>query len=442
MFDILYEVGIIFALVLANGVFSMSEMAIVSVRKARLQRRAQDGDKGAQAAIELANNPSSFLSTVQVGITLIGVLAGAFGGARAAAVLAQVLVNAGLSATQAQSIGFAVVIVVITYLSLVIGELVPKRLSLAFGEEIACWIARPMTLLSRLAYPLVKLLDVSSDAVVWLMRVKPPGEAPPSEDEIRIMVGQASAAGVIEKSEHDMVHNALAFADRSVVTVMTRAPDVVWFSTEDSDVVVREKVGRAGHSHYPVCEKGIDNLVGVVSAKVLVGRPHFARLDELKEYFVGPLYVPASMQNLALLEQFKSTRKHIAFVIDEFGRVEGLVTLIDLMESLVGEIPTDKHEEDAQLIQRDDGSWLVDGLAPIEIVKGKFKLAALPNEEKGMYHTVGGFALMYLGRVPKAGDRFNWGGYTFEVLDMDGNRVDKVLISRKSSESGRAFVKP
>lgn len=441
MFEILYEAGIILALVLANGVFSMSEMAIVSVRKARLQKRAQDGDKGAQAAIELANNPSSFLSTVQVGITLIGVLAGAFGGARAAALIAQALADAGMSATQAQSVGFAIVIVAITYLSLVIGELVPKRLSLAFGEQIACWIARPMTLLSKLAYPLVKLLDVSSDVVVWLMRVKPPGEAPPSEDEIRIMVGQAATAGVIEKSEHDMVHNALAFADRSVVTVMTRAPDVIWLSSDDSDETVRGKVARAGHSHYPVCEKGIDNLIGVVSAKVLVGRPHFKRLEELREYYVGPLYVPASMQNLALLEQFKATRKHIAFVIDEFGRVEGLVTLIDLMESLVGEIPTDKGEDDAQLVQRDDGSWLVDGLAPIEIVKSKFKIDVLPNEEKGMYHTVGGFALMYLGRVPKAGDRFVWAAYSFEILDMDGNRVDKVLIARKSGESARTFVR-
>jgi len=441
MFDILFEAGIILALVFANGIFSMSEMAIVSVRKARLQKRAQAGDKGAQAAIDLANNPSSFLSTVQVGITLIGVLAGAFGGARASALLAQALTETGLSATQAQSIGFAIVIVAITYLSLVIGELVPKRLSLAFGEPIACWIARPMTLLSKLAYPLVKLLDLSSDVVVWLMRVKPPGEAPPSEDEIRIMVGQAATAGVIEKSEHDMVHNALAFADRSVVTVMTRAPDVVWLSSDDSDEVVRGKVARAGHSHYPVCEKGIDNLIGVVSAKVLVSRPHFSKLEELKEYYVSPLYVPASMQNLALLEQFKATRKHIAFVIDEFGRVEGLVTLIDLMESLVGEIPTDKGEDDAQLIQRDDGSWLVDGLAPIEIVKTKFKIEVLPNEEKGMYHTVGGFALMYLGRVPKAGDRFVWAGYSFEILDMDGNRVDKVLIARKSGESGRSFVR-
>lgn len=440
MFDILYEAGIILALVVANGIFAMSEMAVVSVRKARLQKRAKDGDKGAQAAIDLANNPSSFLSTVQVGITLIGVLAGAFGGARASALIAQALVGSGMSESKAQSIGFAIVIVVITYLSLVIGELVPKRLSLAFGEQIACWIARPMTMLSKLAYPLVKLLDVSSDAVVWLMRVKPPGEAPPSEDEIRIMVGQAATAGVIEKSEHDMVHNALAFADRSVVTVMTRAPDVVWLSSNDSDEAVRGKVARAGHSHYPVCDNGIDNLVGVVSAKALVGHPHFKRLDELKEYYVSPLYVPASMQNLALLEQFKATRKHIAFVIDEFGRVEGLVTLIDLMESLVGEIPTEKGGDDEQLIQREDGSWLVDGLAPIEIVKTKFKIEVMPNEEKGMYHTVGGFALMYLGRVPKAGDRFVWWGYTFEILDMDGNRVDKVLISRKSGESRRTFV--
>lgn len=429
MTELLTEIGFIVALLLANGVFAMSEMAIVSARRARLQQRAAEGHAGARIALDLSAAPAELLSTVQIGITLIGIVAGAFGGASLSKLLAPWFEAIPAVAPYSEPLAFGLVVVAITFLSLVIGELVPKRIALSAPERIASLVAAPMRGLSRLASPVVKMLGFATELILRILRVKPMDDTPVSEEEIKIMVEQATKAGVLEMAEHDIVKNVFRFGDLRVSAIMTPRSEIVWLDASKPLEENLPRVAASHHSYFPVCQGSQDAVLGMISVKALWACAEAGKKPDLTDALLKPLYVPQSMPGLRLLEVFKQTRRHIALVIDEYGGVQGIVTLIDVLEALVGDIPTAEGPRDEMIVKRQDGSWLLDGLVPVGRFKEIFKLKTLPGEGRNYFHTLGGFVMMHLGRIPSVADRFEWDGYTFEVVDMDGNRVDKVLVT-------------
>jgi putative hemolysin len=428
MAGIAFEVIFILILLLANGLLAMAEIAVISARKARLQQRAEEGDEQAIAALALANEPADFLSTVQIGITLVGVMAGAFGGATIAEQISDWVAGFPSLAPYSGAIGVGVVVVLITYFSLVLGELVPKRLALNNPERIATLMATPMRRLSRITSPLVRLLSASSDLVLRLLGAKPSGEPPVTEDEIKVMIEQGTQAGVFAEAEQDMVEAIFRFGDRRVGTLMTPRTEVIWLDLDDSLEENQRKILGSAHSRFPVAQGSLDHVVGLVQAKDLWASCMAGKAVELKGVLCQPLFVPETMSALKVLELFRQSRVHTALVIDEYGGFQGLVTLFDILESIVGEIPEMGDVSDLEVIQREDGTWLVDGMLPVDEFKEIFHLGDLPGEERGYYQTVGGFVMTFLGRIPAASDHFIWAGLRFEVVDMDGLRVDKVLI--------------
>ena len=428
MSGITLEVIFILILILANGILAMAEIAVISARKARLQQRADGGDEKARAALNLANDPTDFLSTVQIGITLVGVLAGAFGGATIAAQISDWVTGFPPLAPYSAAIGVGVVVLLITYFSLVLGELVPKRLALNNPERIATLMAAPMLLLSRLTSPLVRLLSISSNLVLRLLGAKPSDEPPVTEEEIKVMIEQGTQAGVFAEAEQDMVQAVFRLADRRVGTLMTPRTDVVWLDLDDTLEENHRKLIGSAHSRFPVAQGSLDYVVGVVLAKDLLSSCITGKTLDLREVLLSPMFVPESMPALHVLEQFRESRIHTALVIDEYGGFQGLVTLFDILESIVGEIPDFGDISELEVTQREDGTWLVDGMLPVDELKEIFHLSTLPGEERGYYQTVGGFMMTFLGRIPVASDHFVWSGLRFEVVDMDGLRVDKILI--------------
>lgn len=429
MSEIVYEVAGLLALIIANGVFAMSEIAVVSSRKALLQERAEQGVRGAKAAWLLANDPGTFLATVQIGITLVGVLAGAFAGTTLAHALARAFSSVEMVRPYAEELGFGIVVVAITYLSLVIGELVPKRLSIGKAELIAARIARPMQLLSRIAFPIVRLLDYSTRALLWLMRVRPAAEPPVSEDELRILVRQATTAGVLEKSEHEMMTNVLDFGDRNAASLMTRRSEVVFLSTQEPLDACWKKVHDSGHTHFPLCAGSLDEVIGTVSVDALVGNLSIQSAQELDRFARPALYIPETAPAVQVLETFKQSSRRLAIVIDEYGVPQGIISLSDVLQALVGAVPAAEGLVESAILHREDGSWLLDGLVSVDQFRTHFKTAPLPRQDHGGFGTVGGFMMTFLGRIPRVGDKFEWGGYRFEVIDMDARRVDKVLLT-------------
>jgi len=428
MASIIFEVLFILLLVVANGVFAMSEMAVVSARKVRLQQWANEGNTNARTALELANAPTRFLSTVQVGITLIGILAGALGGATIAKKLALLLSQIRLLAPYSQAIGLGIVVVSITYLSLIIGELVPKRVALNNPERIAATIATPMRALSALASPVVHLLSTSTEVALRLLGIKPSLEPQVTEEEIRVLIKQGTEAGTFEVAEQDMVQRVFRLGDRQVSGLMTPRLEIVWLDLEDLAENNRHKMTHSAHSRFPVCQGGLDNVIGVVQVKDLLARSLAGEVIDLTAALQTPLFVPESMPALNVLELFKQSGTHTALVVDEYGVVQGLVTLNDILEAIVGDIPSVDELAEPQVVQREDGSWLLDGLLPVEDFFELFNIQALADEQRGNYQTLGGFVTTHLGRIPAAADHFEWRKLRFEVMDMDGNRVDKVLI--------------
>lgn len=422
------EVVFIFLLLIANGVFAMSEIAVVSSRKARLQKRAREGDARAQAALELANSPDRFLATIQIGITLIGILAGAFGGATIAEQLGERIGSVPPLAPYGEAIGLAIVVLAITYLSLVVGELVPKRLALNNPEGIASTIARPMRALSRVAAPAVHLLSVSTNAALKLLRARPSTEPSVTEEEIRVLVEQGARAGVFEEAEREMVESIFRLDDRRVGAIMTPRLEIVWLDAKQPSDEIKRKIAGSHYSRFPVCEGSLDNPLGVAKAKDMLSRCLFGEPLDLRVTLRQPLFVPESRTALQVLELFKQSRTHIALVIDEYGAVEGLVTMNDVLEAIVGDLPLPGGEAEQYAVRREDGSWLLDGALSVDEFKEIFPVGRMPREESGVYHTLAGFVMTYLGRVPSAADHFEWGGLRFEVVDMDGKRVDKVLV--------------
>ncbi len=433
---IVFEIAIILLLLVANGVFAMAEIAVVSSRKARLRRLADQGHAKARLALELAESPNRFLSTVQIGISLVGIFAGAFGGATLATELAVQLGRVAFLAPHADSLAFATVVLVITYFSLVLGELVPKRIGLSNPEGVAMLVARPMNWLARFAGPVVGFLSMSTDALLRLAGFKPAKEVVVSEEEVRVMMQEGVRAGAFNKVESQIVHSALELDQLPVREIMTPRPKVIWLNQDDSHDQVWHKIVVSHHSHFPVYQGNRDNPVGIVSVKAIYANLAAGAGVNLKDLMLRPVVVPESQNVLQLVETFKQSGKHIALVADEFGSVAGLVTLNDVMEAIVGEFPSQGERAKPEARKRDDGSWLVDGMLDLEAVE-----RALPGVKFGdvhsEYQTLAGFVVKTLGHVPKEGETFEAQGYVFEVLDMDRHRVDKVLVMPVRSSSAK-----
>lgn len=434
MLTVSLEIIIILGLILTNGLLAMSEIAVVTSRKVRLQQRAEEGDKRAQIALDLANSPARFLSTVQIGITLVGILAGAFGGATVAQSLNSFLNQFPLFSPYSGVISIGIVVLTITYLSLVLGELVPKQIALNDPERVSTFIAPLLQLLSKITAPVVSFLSFSTQVVLSLLRVQPPAEPIVTEEEIKIMIGQGARVGVFLPIEEELVDQVFRLGDLKVGALMTPRFEITWLGTEDTLTDIRTKLSETDHTFYPVAQGSIDNIVGVVGAKDISAQLIESQTINLNGILHPPLFVPESLPVYGLLERFKGTRSQIALVIDEYGGIQGLVTIGDLLEALVGELPEEGESEDADIVQREDGSWLIDGMVSVDEFKELFGIQTLPGEETNYFHTVAGFVISFLQKIPVEGDRFDWGSFHFEVVDMDGHRVDKVLLIPEKDE--------
>lgn len=424
-----FEVILILLLILANGLLSMSEIAIISARKARLQQRANEGDEKARAALALATDPGDFLSTVQIGITLVGILTGVFGGATIATTVSGWLNAIPPLSPYSRAISVALVVVVITYLTLVLGELVPKRLALNRPEGIAAAVAGPMRLFSTLTSPLVRLLSFSTNLVLRSFGIKPTTDPPITEEEIQLLLEQGTRAGVFEAAEQEMVAGVFRLGDRRIGSLMIPRPEIVWLDLEDPPAINQRHIVESVHSRFPVAQGDLDNLQGIVQSKDLLARSLAGLPFDIEAVLHAPLFVPEGMPALRVLEMFRESRIHIALVIDEFGGLVGLATIRDIIEAIVGDFPHIGETGEPEAVQRDDGSWLMDGMLSVEEFMEIFALRSLPDEDRGLYQTLGGFVVTCLGRIPDAGDHFEWNGLRVEVVDMDGLRVDKVIVT-------------
>jgi putative hemolysin len=411
----------------------MSEIAVVAAKKVRLQQRAEEGDAKAKAALALAHDPNKFLSTVQFGITLVGVLAGAYGGSRLAEPLAVPIAEVPALAPYADGIAFGLVVSGITVLSLIFGELVPKRIGLNSPEAIASWVAKPMMALARVGGPIVALLTSSTNVVMRVFGIKGDAEPNLTEDEIKALISQGAETGAVGATEENIVQRVFQLGDQRVAAIMTPRPDIEWIDVDATEEELREFLASHSHTQFVVCHGGLDEVLGIVRSADLLPLAFKGARIELRSLVKEALFVPDSMPAVQLLESFRGSHKHVALVMDEYGAVEGLVTVTDLLTAIVGDLPGDASEAVGAFVSRADGSWLVDGSAPMEDVTTHFGMDNLPEDEAGAYHTIGGFVMARLGRVPKAADIFEWGGMKFEVMDMDGRRIDKVLVTRKHS---------
>lgn len=423
------EIIIILLLILLNGIFAMAEISIVAARKSRLKQQANEGSKNAQAALKLAESPSRFLSTVQIGITFIGIFAGAFGGETIAKSLSQELKNIPVLTSYADGISVLLVVIFITYLSLIIGELVPKRVALNNPEIIAKLVAYPMNLLSSVASPLVSLLTISTDWAFRLLQIKPSNEPLVSDEEIKMLMGEGTRIGIFNLAEKDIVERTLKLSDKKINSLMTPRKEIVWLELDSPFKTLRNKIAKHPHAHFPVCRDSLDKVIGVVRAEDILTNFLLEEKIQLQKFIHKPLFVPESMDALKVLELFRKTGIHMALVVDEYGNVHGLLSLTDVLEAIVGDIPAFNELGDKEISKRGDGSYLVDGLVPIEEFKEYFHIKRLPDEHSGVFHTIGGFIMHKLGRIPTLGDKLEWGDYKFEIMDMDGNRIDKILIS-------------
>lgn len=427
--SLITEVVIILLLILANAVFAMSEAALISSRKARLREHAERGDKGAQAALELSDEPTRFLSTVQIGITLIGIFSGAFGGARLASSITPIIDQIPALAPQSENISFALVVLVITYLSLVVGELVPKQIAINDAERISALVAQPMSVLSTLATPFVIILSYSTNAVLRLLQIKPSSEPPVTEEEVQFMIEEGTEAGVFDESEHDMIRNVLRLDDWAVRAVMTPRTEMIWLDLDDPLEQNLEKISDSRFSYYPVFQSDMQNLQGVIAVKDIWIQLVKGQTANFQSVLQQPLFIPENVLMIEALDRFRELRENFALVIDEHGSIEGVISTKDILEAITGDLPEMQDDYgESSIVERDTGSWLVDGMLRPDELEDHLSRSIFPEEERSKYQTLGGFVMARLGHIPKAADRFLWAGLRFEVVDMDGRRVDKVLI--------------
>ena len=431
MSNTLIEILVIFVLILFNGFFSMSEIAVVSARKVRLEQRAEEGDTGARNALELAGSTSKFLSSVQIGITLVAMLTGAFGGATLAERLSVVLGKGPWLASAASTLALIIVVLLTTYFSLVIGELIPKRIALNNPEKIAASVSGVMRFVYRITAPLTGLLSASTDLGMRILGIKPSGDPPITEEEIRVLIDQGTEVGVFDEAEQDMVEGVFRLNERSINAIMTPRTEIVWLDADDSIEEILQRVLESPYSRFPVSRGSLDNILGVLKAKTLLEKALTRTSFNIVDLLEKPLFIPENTPAVRVLEMEKEEGVHEALVIDEYGGVLGFVTLFDVLESIIGELPSLGEVTEPEIVLREDGSYLLDGLLPIDEFKELFDLEHLPEESKVGFQTVGGFVMNQIGSIPTAGQSFTWEDLHFEVLDMDGHRVDKVLVSRK-----------
>jgi putative hemolysin len=430
MHQVLPELLLLFLLLLANGFFSMAELAVVSSRKTRLRELAEAGDRHAARALAVAESPTRFLSTVQVGITFVGTLASAVGGAALADSLATALAPLPFVGPHARTLGLGLVVVGITLASVVIGELVPKRVALANPEGIARLVAGPVARLSNLAHPVVAGLTWLTEVILKLFGLGLARDHSVSEGEINDLVQQGLKTGAFNPTETEMVAGVLGLDQLGVTAIMTPRPKMVFLNLDDPDEVNWRKIVTSGHSRYPVYTAHRDQVVGVVTVKALWANSAFGLPSNLKSVMSVPLIVPESMTVIHLIEQFRKTGQHLALVTDEFGAMQGLVTMIDVMEAIAGDLPEKGRRAAPEARKREDGSWLIDATLLVPEFKELLHLDELPHEDTAEYKTAGGFVMTYFGRIPHAGDHFDHAGWRFEVIDMDRHRIDKILAAR------------
>ncbi|MGA3115623.1 MAG: hemolysin family protein [Syntrophobacteraceae bacterium] len=422
------DVIIVLLLILTNGLFAMSELAVVSSNKTRLQRHSEEGSSGARVALDLAENPHHFLATVQIGITLIGVLSGAFGGASIAGHVAATLSSIPYIGRYSDSIALALVVGLITYFSL-LAELIPKRIALSTPERIASAVAKPMARLSAVTSPIIRVLSLSTDIVLRLFRFKPTTEAPVTEEEIRMLIGQATVAGVFEEAEQDMVERVFRLGDRRVGVMMTPRNKVVWLDINESVDKTRRKIAKSPYTWFPVGQKA-GSIRGVVHVRDIAVNCLSGKPLDLRASMHKPLFVHESTHALKVLESFRLSGQQMAVVVDEYGTIEGIITLTDILEAIVGDIASKEVLEEPPIIQRESDTWLVAGMLPVDELKALFHIRKLPGERQRRFQTLGGFTMSHLRRVPTVGDIFECCGYSFEVFEMEGHRVRKVLIKK------------
>jgi putative hemolysin len=431
--EIILEIVIILVLIMINGFLAMAEIAVVSAREIRLRLGAEEGKPGYQLALNLSQEPSRFLSSVQIGITLVGILAGAFGGTTLAVILAQIFEGLGLAQGVSEVLGITIIVVGITYLSLVFGELAPKQIALIQPERIAVLVARPMTFISRITAPLTHLLSISSSLTLRILGVRPSTEPVVTEEEVKLLVDQGTELGIFEPIEDTIVDKAFHLGDQRIDTLTTRRKEIVWLDPGDPLHVIIEKIKSAYYSHFPVARGGLDDLLGFVRTNDLLKQSLEGYAIDLRSILLDPLYIPGNTLVYNAMERMRETSCEIAFVMDEYGGIQGLITLHDLLEALVGDIPTRTAYREPDVVRRDDGTYLVSGLITIQQFREQFNLGPLPGEEERYYQTLAGFVLHLFERIPKVGEVVEWGGYRLEIVDMDDRRIDKVLLTPLST---------
>ena len=428
------EIAILFALICLNGLFAMSEIALVTARKARLQKLIDEGDSGAAAAVKLGEDPTRFLSTIQIGITSIGVLNGIVGEAALAGPVKIWLIDAGIAAQTAGYLSTGLVVVLITYFSIVVGELVPKRIGQTHPEALARLMSRPVNFLALATKPFVWLLSASTRGLLKLLGVKENQGNAVTEEEIHAMLVEGRTAGVIESNEHTMVRNVFRLDDRQIGSLMVPRGDVVCLDIDAPFDTNLQCIEASDHARFPVVRGGMDNILGVINARQWLARMMRDKALGLADQpLQTALYVPETITGMELLDNFRLSDVHMAFVIDEYGEVQGIVTLQDLIEAITGEFQP-RDPETSWALQRDDGSWLLDGHIPVPELKDRLNLDTVPEEERGRYHTLSGMIMLLTGRLPNVTDTVQWEDWKLEVVDMDGKTIDKILATRLTPE--------
>jgi putative hemolysin len=423
------DIAIIVLLIFMNGMFAMAEIALLTARRNRLQALARRGDKAAVAALELSNTPTRFLSTVQVGITSIGILNGIVGEATLAKPLASMLQRLGIGAETSALGATALVVIGLTYLTIVIGELVPKRLAQLHPEGIARFLARPIGTLASLTRPFVWLLSASTERILRLLGAAGSGSTALNKEDIQAMLREGSRTGLIEQDEHAMVRNVFQLDERQIASLMTPRSEIVYLDLAEPLAKGIAELVDSNHSRFLVCRDGLDDVLGIITAKRLL-RLHIAgSMDSIQEHLQPVIYVPESLTGLSLLQQFRESGVQIVIVVDEYGEILGLITLQDVLEALAGEFRP-RDPEDVWAVMREDGSWLLDGLIPVPELKDRLTLRHVPGEDTARYNTLAGMLMWLIGKVPRTGDIAQWEQWRFEVVDIDGHRIDKVLASR------------
>jgi putative hemolysin len=424
------ELFIIILLVLLNGFFALSEIALVSSRKTKLEERARKGDRGAIAALELLENPERFLSTVQIGITLVGVISGTFGGVALADNIKPFIEQIEILRPKAYEISLGIIVTFITYLSLVIGELVPKSLGLTNPEGISIFLARFLNAFATATHPIASFLSFSTRLVLKLLRIREKQEAPVSEEEMKLIIEQGVEHGVIEEQENEMIKSIFRFADRKAYSIMTNRRFVNWLDIKLPFDEIRARVLASEHTKLPVCEGDLDRVTGILNTKTFVNRLSTASGPfDIQELLIRPVFIPETTRAIKILELFRENKLYVGIIVDEYGSTAGMLTLHDLIENIFGYLPEQNRTEEQSVIRREDGSFLIDGDTQIEELKDLIDLPEFSEDEQE-YTTLAGFAIWHLKKVPRTGEYFTSGGYRFEIVDMDLNRIDKILVSR------------